>query len=446
MLLQLEYTRFDENTSGKRKLVDLADGLVNHGHNIEDVTGLSAQLAGVTGGLVYKGTWDPSTGEMPPGGPGWYYVVNGSGTVGGTEYNTKDMLLWNGTSFDKIDNTDSVTSVNGQVGDVVLTIPTDVSQLNGMPNLEPILSHVAQYPVPTGAQTGYVLKKTDSGLAFQPTFSGSYDELTNKPNVGLYPDPTVAQEGQILIGTSGGGGLEYQAGYSKGQVDLALSNKLDTSSYTGSTIQTKLNDANYHVLTDAEYTGISGISDMITGSGASGQIPKFVGDQQVGNGFNPVEVINDTYPGNTVVPLEVAVVNFVNSRVASNATGTYRKANVLAIADYESAPPTSNEADRYLLAKDDGTFSGSVNGAWGTGVVPGDVVYHDGTTWAKESGSSPLEGWTVFINDINKYAVYCVGTPTQWCIGSIGRPVDDFSEDTDKSKLVSDKIIFDLNP
>ena len=170
------------------------------------------------------------------------------------------MILWNGSSWDKIDNTDSVASVNGQTGVVTLTIPSgNYNDLTNKPDLSLLHSHsnnINSYPDPTGATTGYVLKMTNSGLAFQPSadnFSGSYTDLTNKPdltglhahtnNIDQYPAPTGAQEGQILIGKSGGGGLEYQAGYSKGQVDTALSNKLDTSSYKGSTIQTKLNDS-----------------------------------------------------------------------------------------------------------------------------------------------------------------------------------------------------------
>jgi len=461
MILQLEYTKYDETTSGKKKIVDLADGLASHTHavTIEDIPGLSAQLAGITGGLTYKGTWDPTTGVLPLGGPGYYYVVNGTGTVGGVSYQTKDMILWNGSSWDKIDNTDSVVSVNGQTGAVVIDIPSgDYNDLTNKPVLDALHTHtnnIDQYPDPTGATTGYVLKKTGAGLAFQPSidvFSGSYNDLTNKPdlsslhshsnNINSYPDPTVATSGQILIG--GTSGLEYQAGYNKAQVDIALSYKLDASRYTGEEIQTKLGISNLHVLDDDEYASIGGISGMITGAGTSGCIPAFTGAKQIANGFVTTTVVNDIVPGNTVIPLEEAVVNFVNGRIASNAAGVYRKANVLAIADYESAPPTTNEGDRYILAKDTGDFSsGSLHTGWGS-VAPGDLVYYESGAWKQESGTTPQEGWTVFIEEADKYAVFCVGTQTKWAIGSIGRPVIDESEDTDRSKLVSDKIIYDL--
>jgi hypothetical protein len=219
MLLQLEYTRFDGTTSGKEKIVDLADGLANHGHTISEIDGLGNQLAGVTGGLVYKGTWDPSTEPLPSGESGWYYVVNGSGTVGGVDYQPKDMILHNGTTWDKIDNTDSVTSVNAQTGAVTLTIPSHIQDLDGSQDLDLTLlgslpNYITSYPDPTGATQGYVLKKTSSGsgLAFQPTFSGSYTDLTNKPTdlhthankqwIDMVPHPGSALAGQVLKPTN----------------------------------------------------------------------------------------------------------------------------------------------------------------------------------------------------------------------------------------------------
>jgi len=437
MILQLEYTRYDETTSGKEKIVDLTDGLANHTHsvNIDDIPGLSAQLAGMTGGLVYKGTWDPSTGMLPLGGAGWYYVVNGSGNVGGTEYNTKDMILWNGTSFDKIDNTDSVVSVNGQTGVVTLTIPSgDYNDLTNKPDLSGLHSHnnnIDLYPDPTGATTGYVLKKTGAGLAFQPddTFSGDYNELSNKPDII---------------------GLENDVDGIAADIVNINANKLDASRFTGTEIQAKLGNANLHALSTTEYSHISAIPDKISGSGTVSQIPVFTGTKEISGFFQPVGTISEGRTETDIIPLEGAIIEYVNNRIASNATGEndrkYRKANVMAIADYEAAPPTTNEGDRYILAKDNGTFStGSLHAGWGSGTVsPGDVVYYE-DGWKKESETSPVEGWTIFVDALDKFAVFCVGTSTQWSIGSVGQPVDVASEDTSRNKLVSDKMMHDLN-
>lgn len=53
---------------------------------------------------------------------GIYYVTQTAGTFAGITFSVGDWLLSNGTEWGKIDNTDAVTSVNGQIGTV--TIPT----------------------------------------------------------------------------------------------------------------------------------------------------------------------------------------------------------------------------------------------------------------------------------------------------------------------------------
>lgn len=84
------------------------------------------------GALVYKGTWNASTNTPTlasgVGNKGDYYVVSVAGTTnldGITDWQVNDIALFNDTAWQKIDNTDSVLSVNGQTGVVVLG-PTDV--------------------------------------------------------------------------------------------------------------------------------------------------------------------------------------------------------------------------------------------------------------------------------------------------------------------------------
>ena len=89
-------------------------------------------LGGVAGGggvgaVTYKGTWDAATNTPTlasgVGTQGDYYVVNVAGTTnldGITDWEIGDWAIFNGTVWEKVDNTDAVTSVNGQVGTVVL--------------------------------------------------------------------------------------------------------------------------------------------------------------------------------------------------------------------------------------------------------------------------------------------------------------------------------------
>jgi hypothetical protein len=80
------------------------------------------------GDLNYQGTWNANTNTptltSSTGTKGYYYVVDVAGTTnlnGITDWQIGDWAIFNGTVWQKVDNTDAVTSVNGQVGAVVLT-------------------------------------------------------------------------------------------------------------------------------------------------------------------------------------------------------------------------------------------------------------------------------------------------------------------------------------
>jgi hypothetical protein len=80
------------------------------------------------GDLNYQGTWNASTNTptltSSVGTKGYYYVVDVAGSTnlnGITDWQIGDWAIFNGSIWQKVDNTDAVTSVNGQVGTVVLT-------------------------------------------------------------------------------------------------------------------------------------------------------------------------------------------------------------------------------------------------------------------------------------------------------------------------------------
>jgi hypothetical protein len=84
--------------------------------------------AAVLGALSYQGTWNASTNTptltSSVGTKGYYYVVSVAGSTdlnGITDWLVGDWAVFNGSVWQKVDNTESVTSVNGQVGAVVLT-------------------------------------------------------------------------------------------------------------------------------------------------------------------------------------------------------------------------------------------------------------------------------------------------------------------------------------
>ena len=92
----------------------------------------------ITGTLSYQGTWNASTNTpaltSSVGTNGYYYVVNVAGSTnlnGITDWQVGDWAIFNGSTWQKIDQTNTVTSVNGKTGTVVLTA-ADVAALSGI--------------------------------------------------------------------------------------------------------------------------------------------------------------------------------------------------------------------------------------------------------------------------------------------------------------------------
>jgi hypothetical protein len=85
--------------------------------------------------LIYKGTWNASTNTPSlasgTGTNGWYYVVSVAGSTnlnGITDWQVGDWAIYNGTAWQKIDQTNLVTSVAGRTGAVTLST-SDISGL-----------------------------------------------------------------------------------------------------------------------------------------------------------------------------------------------------------------------------------------------------------------------------------------------------------------------------
>lgn len=65
------------------------------------------------GSVIYQGTWNASTGNPPTATPekGWYYVVSTSGTTnldGIDEWKVSDWAIYNGTFWERVDNSEEV--------------------------------------------------------------------------------------------------------------------------------------------------------------------------------------------------------------------------------------------------------------------------------------------------------------------------------------------------
>ena len=128
---------------------------------------LQNQINNILGGVSYQGGWD-AAGNTPAlangvGTKGHYYVVTSAGSTsldGITDWKLGDWAIFNGSVWEKVDNTDAVISVNGYSGIVTLS-KTDLA-LGNVDNTSD-----ANKPVSTAQQTAL-----DAKADIEPLVSG----------------------------------------------------------------------------------------------------------------------------------------------------------------------------------------------------------------------------------------------------------------------------------
>ena len=177
----------------------------------------------VTGGLVYKGSYNATTSSpsLVTATKGDFYIVSVAGTLAGVTLNVGDHIVFNQNSadpvtsamFDVIDNTDAVSSVNGQTGVITLgasdvnalAIASNLSDLNNAGTARTNLglgtsavidvgtgaSEVVQLdgssrlPAVDGSQLTNVTSTDTSKLAIASNLSDLNNVATARTNLGL---------------------------------------------------------------------------------------------------------------------------------------------------------------------------------------------------------------------------------------------------------------------
>jgi hypothetical protein len=162
----------------------------------------SATTASFTGGLSYQGSWNASTNTptltSSVGVNGYYYIVSVAGSTnlnGITDWQVGDWAIYNGTVWQKIDQTNLVSSVNGQTGVVVLT-QTDIAGTASLTTTQTLTNKTLTSP-----SINEILDANGNEILGLSTTASAVDFVTIKNGIGtgvplhIYADGTSANVG-----------------------------------------------------------------------------------------------------------------------------------------------------------------------------------------------------------------------------------------------------------
>ena len=241
-----------ETVSGKIRIATSAEATAG----TNDLTAMtpaktkSVVDAAVVGGVTYQGTFDASApADLSNAEKGDLYIISVAGTYQGQTWAVGDHLLINtdmgGTldpaKIDKVDNTDSVTSVAGRTGAVTLST-ADISGLA-------TVASTGAYSDLTGAPTLATVATTGaySDLSGTPSLAtvattGAYSDLTGTPTLatvattGAYSDltgtPTLGTAAAEDVGTSAGNVVQLDGTAKLPAVDGSQLTNLPISGFT----------------------------------------------------------------------------------------------------------------------------------------------------------------------------------------------------------------------
>ena len=270
--------------------------------------------------LVYEGTWNASTNTptlaSSVGSNGHYYVVSTSGSTnlnGVTDWVTGDWVIFNGSTWQKIDQTNLVSSVAGRTGAVTLS-NTDISGLGTMST-----QNANSVAITGGTESGvaHTGDSVTNYLDYAPGAAPSYAEGrvwydSTEKALAFYNDSSslavhLAQDLIVKVinntgSTIANGSPVYITGTSSGQtypnIALARADVAATSSVIGLTNGAIANGA-------IGYVSAQGIIDNVnTGTFTVGQVLYL-------SPYSAGQLMNTIPP--TGITVQVGIVTFVNS-------------------------------------------------------------------------------------------------------------------------------------
>jgi len=322
--------------------------------------GSALSWANVAGGLSYQGTWNASTNSptltSSVGTNGYYYIVATAGSTnlnGITDWQIGDWLMYNGTVWQKIDQTNLVTSVAGKTGDVVLN-NTDVSSFASI-----------------AATGGTTVLTSSSAPNYVVTGSGGHTfqlpNATTLPNGIIFSFNNNQSSGTVVVKNNSSTTIEtLQSG---GYVSIVLlSNAIaagswDEHNYAPTNVSWSTNTLDYAgSITSATWNG----NAVAYNRGGTGQSSAFVaGGIVYGSTTSALAVTSIGTTGQVLTsagagtptwttPTTGTVTSVTGTAPVSVATGTTTPVISLAASYGDTQNPYASKTAKYVLAAPNG--------------------------------------------------------------------------------------------
>jgi hypothetical protein len=336
--------------------------------------------AAVLGALSYQGTWDASTNTptltSSVGTKGYYYVVNVAGNTnlnGITDWLVGDWAVYNGSIWQKVDNTETVTSVNGQTGAVVLTTTNVAEGTNEYFTTARARASVSagtgiSYDSGTGVITNTLPSlggdvvgpsvATDNAIARFDTTTGKLiqNSTATVSDAGLLSASSVTTTGDSTIHglTVGKGNSGVANNTAFGVSALAANTTGQQNVGVGTSALSSATTANNQVAVGYQVLRISTASDN-TGVGSTALQSNTSGGGNVAVGFQTLTA-NTTGGSNTAIGRHALITNSTGSNITAlgNHAGAYETgSNALYIDAYDRTNTAGDKAGALLY----GTFN-----------------------------------------------------------------------------------------
>ena len=257
------------------------------------------------GAVVYQGTWNAATNTPTLPTPsssnqGHYYVVSDAGTYNTITFGVGDWVISNGTAWEKVDNSQSVTSVNGQQGVVVLTTSdiaegTNLYYTDARVALAPaVAANTAKVSFPGFGTTAGTALEGDTVIPTEYT-DADVDAHLNLSEAGInqvlawsgadyeWVDPSTGSGTGTVTEITTGGGLTGGPITTTGTISIDTTGTIGAGTYGSTFSSVKINE-----ITIDAYGRVTAITTGSTGSG-SGTMSSF----NVGNSTSSISISNN---------------------------------------------------------------------------------------------------------------------------------------------------------